>query len=163
MDNVRRNLATCFGPHGRKKVVQNLSGGAVVVTKDGQQLLDCSQSSMTSIFDKLLIKICSAVSTRCGDGSLRTLFIMSDVLRVIIESTSTLKSRIQWLAALETIAHTIQEMKGQITQQMLANNIWWTSSSCSMSTDVLGLWSNVMLPGCNSAMTSNLLQLLVRI
>ena len=163
MNDVRRNLSACFGPHGRNKVVQNLSGGAVVVTKDGQQLLECQQSSTTSIFENSLLKLCSNVSSRCGDGSLRTMFIMSDVLRSIIESTRTLKIRIQWLAALETVAHTVQAMKYHVTQQMLANSVWWTSTNYSISSDILGLWSNVMLPGCNSAMTCNLVQLLVRI
>ena len=126
----------------------------MIITKDAQQLL---QIPATNPLDKTLSSLCTLVSDRCGDGSLRTLLLLQDMLQRLHD----IEQRIHWLNALEIIARTIQYQKETITNYMLTRGTWWTTTAMSMKHDPLSMWSTVLLPGSNSAMTSNLLQLLV--
>ena len=148
-------LWTSLGPHGRTKAV--VGGSAMIITKDAQQLLQ--QIPATNPLDKIFCSLCTLVSDRCGDGSLRTLLLLQDMLQRLHD----IEQRIHWLNALEIIARTIQYHKENVTNYMLARGTWWTTTTTSMSMNhnPLSRWSTVLLPGSNSAITSNLLQLLV--
>ena len=149
-------LWSSLGPHGRTKAV--VGGSAMIITKDAQQLLQIPPS--TNALDKTLFSLCTIVSDRCGDGSLRTLLLMQDMLQRLQDNNE--QQRIQWLNALEIIARMIQYQKETITNYMMVRGTWWTSTATSMKHDPLSMWSTILLPGTNSAMTSNLLHLLVR-
>ena len=127
----------------------------MVITKDAQQLL---QIPATHALDKALCSFCTMVSERCGDGSLRTFLLLQDMLQRLHD----MEQRTHWLHALEILARCIQSQKSTITKYMLARGTWWTTTPMSMKHDPLSMWSTILLPGSNSAMTSNLLQLLVR-
>lgn len=150
---MMKEIRTSLGPHGRTKAV--MGGSAMIITKDAQQLL---QIPATHALDKTLCSLCTMVSERCGDGSLRTFLLLQDMLQRLHD----MEERVHWLHALEIIARCIQSQKLSITKYMLARGTWWTTTPTTMKHDPLSMWSTMLLPGSNSAMTSNLLQLLVR-
>jgi len=150
---MNESLTSSLGPHGRTKAV--VGGSAMIITKDAQQLL---QIPASNALDKTLCSFCTMVSERCGDGSLRTFLLLQDMLQRLHD----VEERIHWLHALEILARCIQSQKSSITKYMLARGTWWTTTPTTMKHDTLSMWSTILLPGSNSAMTSNLLQLLVR-
>ena len=107
------DIFSSFGPLGRSKVIENVHGGSRVVTKDGQQILDCCLSDPRSqnYLQRTLLKMCCSVSEEYGDGSLTTLLIASHIisrLGILAKGDSNLCS--QWvllLKAVETICSAV--------------------------------------------------------
>jgi chaperonin GroEL (HSP60 family) len=118
-----------FGPQGRSKIVRNQSGGSFVVTKDGQQLLDCycTDPEHRAPLEHALIKMCCSVSKEYGDGSMSTLLTMTSVIRAFSATSSESSvgaNRIVLLNALKIVMHAVNMHKEMITKFMTETSIW---------------------------------------
>lgn len=171
-DTNSTNLCTSFGPSGRSKVIRNEIGGSLIVTKDGQQLLECYISNPL-IEDKLticLLNMCCNVSKHYGDGSMSTLIIMNQMINSFINSSEKSvnknSNRILLLNALEILIHTIKTSKNTIINHMIDKSIWTSTTETEFNTEIItqqiiGFWNTILLPATNAATAVNLSAILV--
>lgn len=170
------DIFSSFGPLGRSKVVENVHGGSRVVTKDGQQILECCLSDPRSqnSLQRTLLKMCCSVSEEYGDGSLTTLMIASHIIaRLGILAGEDSNSCIQWvllLQALETICSTFEALKVDINKHMIDSQIWQSSSvdESATSTSIMntsgylkGLWGTILQPATNTATAAKIEDIIV--
>lgn len=161
-----------FGPSGRSKVVENLLGGSLIVTKDGQQIIDCylSDPRCQDILQKKLIEMCCSVSKKHGDGSLAAVVIMSYAIRELnkysLERSSPSTQRILLLRAVEIVFSSAELLKLHICQHMISCSVWQLtaqdeSDHSVISRYVRGLWGSILQPATNSITALNIGNILV--
>jgi chaperonin GroEL (HSP60 family) len=165
-----------FGPFGRSKVIQNLHGGSLIVTKDGQQILESylSDPQASDPLQTTLINMCCSISKECGDGSTSALVMVSNIIREMSRSSSKYSNagtdRILLLKAIETIHSIIEIYRQQIRKIMIASSIWQLSAESKNkgenevndTSDFLrGFWGTILQPATNSATASNIGDILV--
>jgi chaperonin GroEL (HSP60 family) len=170
------DIFSSFGPSGRSKVIENVHGGSRVVTKDGQQILECCLSDPRSqnSLHRTLLKMCCSVSEEYGDGSLTTLMIASHIVaRLGTLAGGDSNSCIQWvllLQALETICSTIEALKVDINTHMTDSQIWTNSNEdeSATSTSIMktsgylkGLWGTILQPATNTATAAKIEDVIV--
>ena len=170
------DIFSSFGPLGRSKVIENVHGGSRVVTKDGQQILECclSDPRAQNSLQRTLLKMCCSVSEEYGDGSLTTLMIASHIIaRLGILAGGDSNSCIQWvllLQALETICSAVEALKVDINTHMIDSQIWQSSSvdesatsTSTMSTSgyLKGLWGTILQPATNTATAAKIEDIIV--
>ena len=172
MDLCDESLLTAFGPYGRNKVIQNLIGGSLTVTKDGQQILDCylSDPTLKKSLQSILIRACSAVSRDSGDGSMASLIIVNSLMRVLqnsmLMSSNQTANRTFQLKAIENIILTVESQRLYINQYMLNSSVWQSTSDRTESNNlylfIRGFWGSILQPATNSATASFIGAILVR-
>ena len=152
-------MAPCLGPHGRSKALvpaaHSSSSSALVVTKDGQQLLPPSTSCP---LEAALGGLCRGVAERGGDGSARAWLLLDAVWRPLLalrHRTHRQEAPAKVAAAFDAVASAMEGHRQAITEYL-------QSTVDGDRTAVLALWSNVLLPGCTGAMTTALLHVLTR-
>lgn len=166
------DVLTSFGPFGRSKIVRNQLGGSLIVTKDGQQLLECilSNPSHHDPFQHILIQKCCSVSTSHGDGTVSALIIMSHIVHelttILTNVSKPMAQRIILLNALEALIHVIKSEKGLIIEHMIINSIWCGNSKSIFEEGVIlqqikALWMGILLPATNANTAANMLNILV--
>lgn len=158
---------TSFGPMGRSKVISNPVAGSLVITKDGQQLLQCllSNPELQDPLERILISMCCNVTKEYGDGSMSALIIMRMMSRSLGASKLS-QHRLHFLHALEVIIHAVEMNKSLITQHMVDHSVWRSTDTAGdlskdFSDHIKGLWVSILLPATNSATASNIATLLV--
>ena len=81
-------LLPCFGPFGRSKLIKKDISGEIIITKDGQQILEYCNHSHTSssfiAFQGVVRAACIDFGTRHGDGSSSTMLLLEFLLKHII-------------------------------------------------------------------------------
>ena len=165
-----------FGPFGRSKVIQNLHGGSLIVTKDGQQIVESylSDSSTNNPLQKKLVSMCCCISKEYGDGSTSALVMVSNIIQEMMKSSMTYSnagaSRILLLKAIETIHSVIEIYRVEMNQCMIASSIWQLSTENgnkveNVSDDaahfVRGFWGTLLQAATNSATASIIGNILV--
>lgn len=170
------DIFSSFGPLGRSKVIENVHGGSRVVTKDGQQILECCLSDPRSqdSLQRTLLKMCCSVSEEYGDGSSTTLMIASHIIaRLGTLAGGDSNSCIQWvllLQALETICSIVEALEVDINQHMIHSQIWQSSrvdesttstSTMNVSGYLTGLWGTILQPATNTATAAKIEDIIV--
>ena len=167
-----------FGPFGRSKVIQNLHGGSLIVTKDGQQILESylSDPRANDPLQRAVINMCCSISKEYGDGSTSALVMVSNIIREMNRSSSKYSNartdRILLIKAIETIYSIVETYRHEIRQIMIASSIWQLSAESKSNRDneingtavfLRGFWGTILQPATNSAMASNIGDILVQI
>jgi TCP-1/cpn60 chaperonin family len=167
-----------FGPFGRSKVIQNLHGGSLVVTKDGQQILESylSDPHASDPLQRTVINMCCSISKEYGDGSTSGLVMVSNIIREMSRSSSKYSNadtdRILLLKAIETIHSIIDAYRHEIRRMMIAFSIWHLSAESKYKGEhevddtavfLRGFWGTILQPATNSATASNIGDILVGI
>ena len=167
-----------FGPFGRSKVIQNLHGGSLIVTKDGQQILESylSDPRANDPLQRAVINMCCSISKEYGDGSTSALVMVSNIIREMNRSSSKYSNartdRILLIKAIETIYSIVEMYRHEIRQIMIASSIWQLSAESKSNRDneindtsafLRGFWGTILQPATNSAMASNIGDILVQI
>lgn len=168
------DIFSSFGPLGRSKVIENVYGGSRVVTKDGQQILECCLSDPRSqnSLQRTLLKMCCSVSEEHGDGSLTTLMITSHIIaRLDILAKGNSNTCIQWvllLKAFETISSAIEALRFEINKHMIDSQVWQSSDGDEFATSTMhttgflrGLWGTILQPATNTATASKIEDIIV--
>ena len=161
-------IRTSFGPMGRSKVVRNQVAGSLILTKDGQQLLQCylSDPKLQDPLEKALITMCCGVAKEYGDGSMSALVIMSTISKSLNISVPS-RNRLHILNAVEVIIHAVEMHKKLIAQYMIDHSVWHSTNSdddlSKVQDHIRGLWGSILLPATNIATASNIIALLVRL
>ena len=161
-------IRTSFGPMGRSKVVRNQVAGSLILTKDGQQLLQCyiSNPKIEDPLEKALITMCCGVAKEYGDGSMSALVIMGVISKSLNISRVSLH-RPHLLNAVEVIIHAVEMHKKLIAQHMIDHSVWHSTNSdgdlSKVPDHIRGLWGSILLPATNVATASNITALLVRL
>ena len=160
-------IQSSFGPQGRSKVIRSQLGGSLIVTKDGQQLLDCYLSDPKNLdcLQKLLIKMCCRISKEHGDGSMSALIIMSLIMRSL-SSIKSIEHRILHLNAVEAAIHAVEMNKTIIIQHMIEKSVWFAAAQNDVddgdhSDRIRGLWGSILHPATNASIAANIGTLLV--
>jgi TCP-1/cpn60 chaperonin family len=167
-----------FGPFGRSKVIQNIHGGSLIVTKDGQQILESylSDPQASDPLQRTLINMCCSISKEYGDGSTSALVMVSNIIREMSRSSSKYSNagtdRILLLKAIESIHSIIEIYRHQIRNTMIASSIWQLSAESKNKGEnevndtanfLRGFWGTILQPATNSATASNIGDILVGI
>jgi TCP-1/cpn60 chaperonin family len=167
-----------FGPFGRSKVIQNLHGGSLIVTKDGQQILESylSDPRANDPLQRAVINMCCSISKEYGDGSTSALVMVSNIIREMNRSSSKYSNartdRILLIKAIETIYSIVEKYRHEIREIMIASSIWQLSAESKSNRDneindtavfLRGFWGTILQPATNSAMASNIGDILVQI
>lgn len=167
-----------FGPFGRSKVIQNLHGGSLIVTKDGQQILESylSDPKADDSLQRTVINMCCSISKEYGDGSTSALVMVSNIIREMGRSSSKYSiaqtDRILLVTAIETIHSVIEKYRHQIRQVMIESSIWQLSAECTnkggnkigdTALFLRGFWGAILQPATNSATASYIGDILVQI
>jgi TCP-1/cpn60 chaperonin family len=171
MDLCDEGLISAFGPFGRMKVIENLIGGSLTVTKDGQQIIDCYLSDPThkKSLQSIVVRACSTVSSESGDGSMASLIVVNSLMRLLqrsMLSSNPNANRIFQLKAIENIILTMESKRLCINQYMLDASVWQSVSYQAESNNLYlflrGFWGSILQPATNSATASFLGAILVR-
>ena len=169
------DIFSSFGPLGRSKVIENVYGGSRIVTKDGQQMLECCLSDplLKNPLQRTLLKMCCNVSGEYGDGSLATLLIASHIIeRLDILAKGDSSSCAQWvllLKAVETICSAVEQLRSGINKHMVDSQIWQRSNGDEFETSKMhtsgflkGLWGTILQPATNTATAAKIENIIVR-
>ena len=173
MDLCDEGLMTAFGPFGRVKVIENLIGGSLTVSKDGQQIIDCYLSDPThkKSLQSIVVRACSTVSSDSGDGSMASLIVVNSLMRLLqksmLISSNPNVNRIFQLKAIENIILTVESKRLCISQFMLNVSVWQSVSYRTESNNlylfIRGFWGSILQPATNSATATLIGAILVRL
>jgi chaperonin GroEL (HSP60 family) len=169
---MNTDIRSSFGPFGRCKIVRNQLGGSLIITKDGQQLLECilSNPSHNDTLQHALIQKCCSVSTCHGDGTMSALIIISHIVHelttILTNRSKPITQRILLLNALEVLMQVSKSQEALINQHMINASIWCESSKnlCEevvFLQQIKALWMGILLPATNANTATNLLNILV--
>ena len=163
MDLCDEGLMTAFGPFGRTKAIENLIGGSLTVTKDGQQIIDCylSDPAHKKSLQSIVVRACSTLSSDSGDGSMASLIVVNSLMRLLQKSglsSNPTANRIFQLKAVENIILTMESKRLSIDQYMLDASVWQSVSprndSSNLYSYIRGFWGSILQPATNSATAS---------
>ena len=145
-------------------MIENLIGGSLTVTKDGQQIIDCylSDPARKKSLQSIVVRACSTVSSDSGDGSMASLIVVNSLMQLLqksmLISSNPTANRIFQLKAIENIILTMESKRHCINQYMLDVSVWQSVSYRTESNNlylfIRGFWGSILQPATNSATAS---------
>ena len=145
---------SAFGPSGRSKIMHSETG-AVLVTRDGQQMLE-QRLSAASALERQTLQACVGVSRRFGDGSLGAAIVLDSLLGGLLGRgrgrgsargrEAAREERVRSLLALNTLTSVMRHSESEITAELVRLGCWKRLGETKW---LRGMWMSALVPALN--------------